>query len=67
MPTAKDFVEIGVPENWAEFIIPAGFASPDELKAAKVSQIQQALNKHRKIKRLDIPAVQMDEIEQWLK
>ncbi len=67
LPTAKDFIEIGVPENWAEFIIPAGFASPDELKAAKVSQIQQALNKHRKIKKLDIPAVQMDEIEQWLK
>lgn len=67
VPTAKDFVEMGVPENWAEYIIPAGFASPDELKAAKVSQIQQALNKHRKMKKLNIPAVQMDEIEQWLK
>jgi len=67
LPTAKDFVEIGVPQNWAEYIIPAGFATPDELKAAKVSQIQQALNKHRKINKLDIPAVQMDDIEQWLK
>lgn len=67
VPTAKDFVEMGVPEQWAEHIIPAGFASPDELQSAKPAQIQQALNKFRKKNKLDIPAVQVDEIEQWLK
>lgn len=66
VPTAKDFINMGVPEHWAEYIIPAGFASPEALKSAKVSQIQQALNKYRKMNKLDIPAVQMDEIEQWL-
>jgi lysyl-tRNA synthetase class 2 len=67
LPTAKDFIAIGVPEMWAELMIDAGFATPEELKAAKASQVQQALNKHRKKNKLDIPAVQMDEIEAWLK
>lgn len=66
MPSAKDFIALGVPEVWAEYIIPAGFASPDELTTAKPSQIQQALNKYRKKNRLDVPAIQIDEIERWL-
>ena len=66
MPTAKDFIALGVPEVWVEYIIPAGFASPDELTTAKPSQIQQALNKYRKKNRLDVPAIQIDEIERWL-
>jgi lysyl-tRNA synthetase class 2 len=67
IPTAKDFVEMGVSEAWAEYMIPAGFASTQELKEAKVTQIQQALNKYRKKNKLDIPAAQMEEIEQWIK
>ncbi len=65
--TAKDFINVGIPELWAELMIDAGFPTPEALKAAKASQVQQALNKHRKKNKLDIPAVQMDEIEQWLK
>jgi hypothetical protein len=67
MPTAADFVESGVSETWAGHMIPAGFESPEKLKELKPAQIQQALNKYRKKNKLDIPAVQMDEIESWLK
>jgi lysyl-tRNA synthetase, class II len=67
VPTPRDFLNMGVSVIWADHIIPAGFASPAELKAAKPVQIQQALNKYRKKNKLDMPAIQIDEIEQWLK
>ncbi len=65
--TAADFVKIGVPEQWAEHIQAAGFAAPKQLKEAKPGVIQQKLNGYRKKNKLDIPAVQTDEIEQWQK
>ncbi|PLW93782.1 MAG: lysine--tRNA ligase [Marinilabiliales bacterium] len=64
--TAQDFVNLGVSELWAEHMIPAGFAAPKQLKESKPSAIQQKLNGYRKKNKLDIPAVQMDEIESWL-
>lgn len=67
LPTAADFVKAGVSETWAEYMIAAGFESPEMLKASKPSQIQQSLNKYRKKNKLDIPAVQLDDIEAWLK
>jgi len=63
--TADDFVKVGVPENWAEHIIPAGFANPQSLKDTKATVIQQKLNGHRKKNKLDIPALTPDVIEGW--
>ncbi len=64
--TAEDFVKLGVDEVWAEYLIPAGFGTPDALKNAKPSAIQQKLNGYRKKNKLDIPAVQMEDINNWL-
>jgi lysyl-tRNA synthetase class 2 len=64
--TPEDFMEIGVSEAWAEHIMGAGFASPAALKETKVSAIQQKLNGYRKKNKLNIPAIQTDEIESWL-
>ena len=64
--TAQDFIDLGVSENWAEHIIASGFAAPKQLKESKPTAIQQKLNGYRKKNRLDIPAVQLDEIEKWL-
>jgi hypothetical protein len=47
-------------------MIPAGFESPEKLKESSPAQIQQALNKYRKKNKLNVPAVQTDEIEGWL-
>jgi len=63
--TADDFIKVGVPENWAEHIIPAGFANPQSLKDTKATVIQQKLNGHRKKNKLDIPALTPDVIEGW--
>jgi len=62
----KDFMEIGVPEAWSEVIMEAGFARPADLAETKPTLIQQKLNGMRKKKKLDIPAIQLEEIEQWI-
>ncbi len=63
--TLQDFVALGIPEQWAEHIMAAGFATPAQLKEAKPTAVQQKLNGYRKKNKLDIPAVQVEEIEKW--
>ncbi len=63
--TPEDFVALGVPEHWAEHIMAAGFTTPAQLKEAKPTAVQQKLNGFRKKNKLDIPAVQVEEIEKW--
>lgn len=65
-PSADDFVEMGVPPNWAEHVIKAGFNSIDGLKNTKPTVIHQKLNGYRKKNKLEIPALQIAEIEEWL-
>jgi len=64
--TADDFEKAGVSAIWAEHLIPAGFSNLESLKDTKPAVIQQKLNGYRKKNKLDITAVQMDEIEGWL-
>ena len=63
---AEDFVKAGVSTEWAEHMIPAGFSSPEALKNAKATAIQQKLNGYRKKQKLDIEAVQLEDINNWL-
>ncbi len=63
--TAKDFEEIGVPAEWAEHMMAAGFKSPDAFKEAKPTQVHQALNGYRKKNKLSLPALQLEEVKQW--
>ena len=67
VPQPEDFVAIGVPLVWAENIIEAGISSPDELKEMKPSQIHQKMNGFRKKKKLNIPALSIQEVESWIK
>ena len=64
--TAEDFEKAGISANWAEHLIPAGFSNLESLKDTKPAVIQQKLNGFRKKNKLDIAAVQMEEIEGWL-
>ena len=64
--TAQDFIDSGVSETWAEYMIPAGFITPKMFKESKLSIIQQKLNGYRKKNKLDIPAIQIEEIESWI-
>ena len=64
--TAADFIEIGVPEEWAAYIIEAGIASPLALKETKASKTHQVLNGFRKKNKLTMPALQLSDIEGWI-
>jgi len=67
LPKPEDFVAIGVPEVWASHIINAGFSSVKELKEQKATKVHQLLNGYRKKNKLDIPALQLEEVETWFK
>jgi lysyl-tRNA synthetase, class II len=65
MPEPGDFIAIGIPAEWAEHVMQAGFATPQDIKKAKPTQIHQALNVYRKKNKLNIPALNLQEVENW--
>ena len=65
-PDLEAFKSCGIPEAWIEHIYNAGYNNIDSLKEAKNTAIHQKLNAFRKKNKLDIPALQLEEIESWL-
>jgi lysyl-tRNA synthetase class 2 len=65
-PDPKEFIAIGIPESWAEHIIKAGYDSVEKLKNAKPTSVHQTLNGYRKKNKLEIPAVQLEDIQLWI-
>ena len=65
-PNPQDFIALGIPEAWAEHVIKAGYDSIEKLKTSKPTAIHQQLNGYRKKNKLDIPAVQLEEVQAWL-
>ena len=63
--TAEDFVKAGVPSEWAEHVIAAGFATLTQLKESKPTAVHQKLNGFRKKNKLNIPPVQVEDIAAW--
>ena len=63
--TPDDFVKIGVPAEWAEVVIKAGFNSVENLRNCKPTQVHQQLNGYRKKNKLDIPALSLDDVQKW--
>ena len=64
--TEQDFMEIGVPEVWAGVLIKAGYTSVDMLKAEKPAALREKLNGLRKKNKMDVPALQLEEVTQWI-
>lgn len=64
--SATELTNIGVSNDWAQHIINAGFNSLSSLKEAKPTAIQQKLNGYRKKNKLDIAAIQLEDINNWL-
>jgi len=67
LPKPEDFIKIGIPAEWAEHVLKAGFQTPDELLKEKPTKIHQMLNGYRKKNKLEIPALKLEEIEAWYK
>ncbi len=64
-PNPQEFAQAGIPENWVEHVIGAGFESLEEFQGAKPTAVHQKLNGYRKKNKLDIPALQLDEVQAW--
>lgn len=65
-PDPKIFVALGIPEDWAEHIIRAGYDSIEKLKETKPTVIHQTLNQYRKKNKLEIAAVQLEDVQSWI-
>ena len=67
--TASDnsaFKEMGIDEVWIEHLQAAGFVSAEALREAKPTVVHQKMNGYRKKNKLDIPALQLTDVERWL-
>lgn len=65
MPSAADFEKAGVPAPWAATALEV-YGSVEEMREQKPTQIHQKLNGYRKKKKLELPALQLEEVEAWL-
>jgi lysyl-tRNA synthetase class 2 len=62
-----DFQAIGVPANWSEHIVQAGFHTVEALRNNNPAALQQKLNGFRKKNKLDLPALELQQVECWFK
>ncbi len=60
----EDFIKIGVHEIWAEYVLKV-YETVDKLRTNKATQVHQNLNGYRKKNKLEIPALQLSEVEAW--
>lgn len=63
---SKGFKSLGVDEHWIAHLEAAGFDSVEKLKNTKPTAIHQKMNGYRKKNKLDIPALQLEDVERWL-
>ena len=63
----KELKAMGIEEEWVEHLVAAGFDSAEQLQATKPTAIHQKMNGYRKKNKLDIPALQLEDVERWLK
>ena len=66
-PNPKEFEALGIPVEWVEHVIKAGYDSVDKLKSAKPTAVHQNLNGYRKKNKLEIPAIQLEDVNAWVK
>lgn len=64
--TDEEFVNHGVPAEWIPALRKAGINTLEQLKAANPNKLLNDLGGLRKKLKLDIPAVQKEQIEQWI-
>jgi len=60
-----DFQVIGVPADWSEHLVQAGYHTVEALRNNKPAALHQKLNGFRKKNKLDLPALGLDQVESW--
>jgi lysyl-tRNA synthetase class 2 len=64
-PDIKAYEAAGISAEWIEHVVKAGYDSIQKLKEAKPTAVHQTLNGYRKKNKLEIPAIQLSDIESW--
>lgn len=60
----EDFEKLGISSDWSQLVLQE-FGSVKKLKEAKPTQVHQRLNGLRKKNKLDIPALQLEDVQKW--
>ena len=61
----EDFMAAGVPEVWAE-VLGKHYNSVEQMKSEKPAGLREKLNGIRKKTKMDVPALQLEEVESWI-
>lgn len=61
-----EFIEVGVPEAWAQLLPEAGYHDLSTLREANPNKVFNQLCGLRKKKKLDIPAPKPEEVKAWI-
>ncbi len=64
--TDQEYKDLGIPEIWIPVIREMGFPTIETLKDANPNKLFNDLNGMRKKKKLDTPALQIDEVKKWI-
>lgn len=62
-----EFIERGIAEEWIPILKEKGINTIEDLKGANPNKLRNDLNGMRKKKKLDLPAVQPEDVEKWMK
>jgi lysyl-tRNA synthetase class 2 len=62
----KAFMDRGVPAAWIELLRAANIQTVDDLKTAIPTKLHNTLNGLRKKHKLNIPALQLSEVQAWI-
>ncbi len=57
---------LGISADWAPHVAAAGFDTPEAVQSAKATALREKLNGFRKKNKLDLPALQLEEVETWV-
>jgi lysyl-tRNA synthetase, class II len=63
-PSALDFEKIGIPAEWAQYVMDE-FGSVEKLQEAKPTQVHQRMNGLRKKKKLEVNALSLEDVQNW--
>lgn len=62
----EDFIKVGIPERWIPYILQKGYKTIQDLKSANPNKLRNDLNGLRKKLKLDLPALQPEEVARWI-
>tara|TARA_B100000767_G_scaffold154637_1_gene145462 strand:- start:12522 stop:14219 length:1698 start_codon:yes stop_codon:yes gene_type:complete len=65
-PKKEDFINLGINQEWVDHVVEI-YSNIDNLLSSKSTQVHQKLNGFRKKHKLNIKALQLDEVTKWFK